>query len=108
MEKATMVPAIYFHLQRARPFLPREQRGTSIYDRISEGRIRAEWVPRAGTWGPKKTLAIEAREDLLSWGIRVLRLQEPTHVERISQSHHEIDNVGIVAADENATMSIFT
>jgi len=57
-----MSTSIYFHLQKARPFLPRRERSKSIYDDISEGRIRAKWVPRDGTWGPKQTLAIDQHE----------------------------------------------
>jgi hypothetical protein len=54
--------SIFFNLPKARPWLPRRERTKSIYDDISEGRIRAEWRPRDGTWGPRRTLAIDEQE----------------------------------------------
>jgi hypothetical protein len=57
-----MSTSIYFHLPKARPWLPLPLRGTSLYEDISEGRVRAKWMPRDGTWGPKRTLAIDEDE----------------------------------------------
>ena len=47
---------------KSQTVLPRRERSKSIYDDISEGRVRAKWMPRDGTWGPKRTLAIDEQE----------------------------------------------